>query len=152
GTAVPGLLQLRHVPRLRGPWPPVPEDCARGGALSTLARPLPGKTKSSSGATGSSRTLPTSARVQLEGWEPGALILIVGLMFCFGLVELYSASALMAREEGQPSYFYALRQFFGLGSGIIVAAVFSRINYLRLHSLAWPLLLILLGCLFVMIL
>lgn len=123
--------------------------------MSTLARPLPGKTKgaSSRGAGDSSvGTLPASARVELEGWEPGALILIVGLMFCFGLVELYSASALMAREEGQPSYFYALRQFFGLGSGIVIAAVFSRISYARLHSLAWPLLLMLLGCLFVMIL
>ncbi|MEX2583945.1 MAG: putative lipid II flippase FtsW [Gemmatimonadota bacterium] len=79
-------------------------------------------------------------KFRLDGWEPRALILLVLVILSFGLVELYSASALMAREDGLPSHYYALRQVIGVGPGILLTMVLARLDYARLRTLAWPLL------------
>jgi cell division protein FtsW len=75
-----------------------------------------------------------------EGWERGALVLLVLITFCFGLVELYSASTFMAQSEGLPAHFYASRQLVGMIPGVIVAAALARMDYHRLQAAAWPLL------------
>lgn len=75
-----------------------------------------------------------------RGWERGALVLLVGVAFCFGVVQLYSASAFLAQSEGLPSHAYALRQLGGAAAGILVAALLARIDHRRLQPLAWPLL------------
>lgn len=82
----------------------------------------------------------TASRAAAEGWEAGALVLLVLVTFCFGLVELYSASTFMARSEGLPSHFYAVRQLVGMAPGVVVAAALARIDYRRFEALAWPLL------------
>jgi cell division protein FtsW len=79
-----------------------------------------------------------------EGWERGALVLITLLMFSFGVVELYSASAFMARAEGLAGHFFALRQLGGGLAGIVLALVVSRIDYHRWADWSWPLLAIVL--------
>jgi cell division protein FtsW len=94
---------------------------------------------------------PPVEKHHLEGWEPGALVLLVLVILTFGLVELYSASALMAREDGLPAHFYALRQLTGVVSGVIIAAVLARIDYRRLQRLAWPLLLATIAILIIMV-
>ncbi|CAN5840048.1 stage V sporulation protein E [soil metagenome] len=76
-----------------------------------------------------------------RGWEASALALLTLLMLAFGLVVLYSASAFMAQAEGLPPHFYALRQLAGAAAGVVLALLFSRIDYRRLQKLAWPLLL-----------
>src|SRR5690606_35324594 len=76
---------------------------------------------------------------EVEGWEAGAVELLVVLMVSFGLVELYSASTFMAQSEGLPPHFYALRQFLGLGPGVLLAALLSRTDYRRFEAVAWPL-------------
>jgi cell division protein FtsW len=76
----------------------------------------------------------------LEGWETGAIVLLVLLMFSFGLVELYSASMVMATSEGLAPHFYASRQLAGVIPGILIAALLARMDYRRLQRLAWPLL------------
>jgi cell division protein FtsW len=75
-----------------------------------------------------------------EGWERGAVVFLVLLMFSFGVVQLYSASAFMARAEGLPGHFYALRQLLGVVPGVAIAAVLYRLDYHRLQRWAWPLL------------
>jgi cell division protein FtsW len=75
-----------------------------------------------------------------EAWEPGALILLVLVMFCFGLVELYSASTFMAQSEGLPPHFYAVRQLLGVFPGAVLAALLARMDYRVLQRAAWPLL------------
>ncbi len=75
-----------------------------------------------------------------ESWEAGAIVLLVLLLFSFGLVELYSASTFMARTEGLPAHFYAVRQLLGVVPGIGVAVLLSRVDYRRLQAAAWPLL------------
>lgn len=75
-----------------------------------------------------------------ERWEPGALLLVVLLLVCFGLVELYSASTFMAQSEGRPAHFYALRQAMGVIPGVALCALLARLDYRRLQAAAWPLL------------
>jgi cell division protein FtsW len=103
--------------------------------MTTLARPVRAKTRASS-----SVSLLGSEEYRLDGWEPGALMLLVLVTLGFGLVELYSASALMAREEGLPAHYYALRQLIGVGPGVVIAAVLTVADYRWLRPLAWPLL------------
>lgn len=110
---------LRH-PRARG---------RRGAAPSKLKIAISG-----AAAEDAPRTY------RLDGWEPGALVLIVLIVLSFGLVELYSASALMAREDGLPAHYYALRQLLGVGPGVVIAALLTRMDYRRLRLIAWPLL------------
>ncbi|HEX7240564.1 MAG TPA: putative peptidoglycan glycosyltransferase FtsW [Longimicrobiaceae bacterium] len=75
-----------------------------------------------------------------EGWEAGALVLLTLLALCFGVVELYSASAFLAQSEGRPGHFYALNQAQGVLAGAVLAALVSRVDHRRLQLLAWPLL------------
>ena len=121
--------------------------------MSTLVRPMPSRAKHSSGRSAAST--PTAASpafgAKLEGWEAGALILIVLVALSFGLVELYSASALMAQEDGLPAHYYALRQLIGAGLGLAVLAVVSRVDYRHLKPLAWPALVVVFLMLMVMV-
>lgn len=75
-----------------------------------------------------------------EGWEPGALLLVVLVMFSFGLVELYSASTFMAQSEGLAPHFYAVRQLLGMLPGVLLCGLLARQDYRRLQAAAWPLL------------
>jgi cell division protein FtsW len=75
-----------------------------------------------------------------ERWEAGALVVLVLLMFCFGLVEMYSASTFMAQSEGLPAHFYAVRQLLGALAGGAHCAFLARVDYRRFQGVAWPLL------------
>lgn len=87
-----------------------------------------------------------------EPWEGGALVLLTLVAFSFGLVQMYSASAFMARADGLPGHHFALNQLLGGLAGATVAAVLARLDYRRLERLAWPLLGVVLALLVVVIL
>lgn len=110
---------------------------ARAGKGSRIAMPgwssILGRTRSGGSDTPSAATGPA------EGWESGAIVFLVVLMFSFGLVELYSASTFMAQSEGLPPHFYAVRQLLGVIPGLGVAVLLARTDYRRLDALAWPL-------------
>jgi cell division protein FtsW len=84
------------------------------------------------------RMTPNRARAAGEAWEPGALLLLTLGLVCFGLVGLYSASALMAQADGLPSHHYAARQAIGAVAGFGLLLVAARLDYRRLEALAWP--------------
>ncbi|HEU4557740.1 MAG TPA: putative lipid II flippase FtsW [Longimicrobium sp.] len=75
---------------------------------------------------------------QADTWESRALVALTLVAFCFGLIQMYSASAFMARSEGLPGHYYAVKQLFAAGLGAVVAAVLSRIDYRRFRMWAWP--------------
>jgi cell division protein FtsW len=75
-----------------------------------------------------------------ESWEARALVGLTFVAFCFGLIEMYSASAFLARAAGRAGHYFALKQLAAAGVGLVVAAVLSRIDYRRFRLWAWPLL------------
>jgi cell division protein FtsW len=58
----------------------------------------------------------------------------------------------MAREDGLPAHYYALRQAGGAMGGIVLMLVFSRIDYRKYEKFAWPALVVTLLMLLVVIL
>jgi len=75
-----------------------------------------------------------------ETWEARALVGLTFVAFCFGVIEMYSASAFMARAAGHPGHYFAVKQLAAAGLGLVVAAVLSRIDYRRFRLWAWPML------------
>ena len=75
-----------------------------------------------------------------RGWEPAVLMTVTLLLFTFGLVTLYSASAFLAYREGVPDYYYVLRQATGGALGLGVMVLCSRIPYGFWRTMAWPIL------------
>ena len=69
-------------------------------------------------------------------------------MFGFGLIQLYSASALLGQSEGLPPHFYALRQLGGGLVGAFLVLLLARVDPRHLQKLAWPLL----GAIFLLLL
>lgn len=86
-----------------------------------------------------------------EGWERGALVLLTMLMFSFGMVQLYSASAFMAESENLPGHFYAVRQLLGGVAGAALVLLVARVDYRRWAQYAWPLLALITLCLTIVI-
>jgi cell division protein FtsW len=75
-----------------------------------------------------------------RGWEPAVLMGVTLLLFAFGLVTLYSASAFLAHREGVPDYYFVVRQAAGGALGLGALVICSRIPYRLWRPLAWPLL------------
>ncbi len=75
-----------------------------------------------------------------ESWEARALVGLTVVAFCFGVIEMYSASAFMARADGRAGHYFAVKQLFAAGLGFVVAAILSRIDYRRFRLWAWPML------------
>ncbi len=73
-----------------------------------------------------------------RGWEPAALLVTTLLLVSLGLVTLYSASALLAQRQDLPDTFYVLRQAVGVGIGLVLLVVCSRIPHGWWRALAWP--------------
>ncbi|MEX2572128.1 MAG: putative peptidoglycan glycosyltransferase FtsW [Gemmatimonadota bacterium] len=123
--------------------------------MTTLTRPMRARPRASplkvrprpSRSSAAAHTEPYA----IDGWETGALLLLVLVTLAFGLAELYSASALMATEEGLPAHYYAARQLIGVGPGLVLVAVLARVDYRHLRRLAWPLLLAIIALLIVMV-
>ncbi|MDR0787954.1 MAG: putative lipid II flippase FtsW [Gemmatimonadota bacterium] len=106
------------------------------------AESRPRWSRASAGVLEAARSIRSRATTEpvyrLAGWEPAALFVLVLLMVFCGLVELYSASALMAQEEGLPAHYYALRQFLGVPVGFLLAGVLAKADYRALQRFAWP--------------
>lgn len=87
--------------------------------------------------TAAASAMPVAAT---ETWEGRALVGLTLVAFCFGVLEMYSASAFLARTEGLPSWFFAVKQLKAAALGVVIAALLSRVDYRRFRLWAWPML------------
>jgi cell division protein FtsW len=74
------------------------------------------------------------------GWEGPVLLLLTVLLLSFGLITLYSASAIMAQSAGLADYHFVVRQAAGGAMGLVALVLAARLDYRWLRRLAWPLL------------
>ncbi|MBX3133245.1 MAG: cell division protein FtsW [Gemmatimonadaceae bacterium] len=71
--------------------------------------------------------------------EARVLLVITAVLLVFGLTTLYSASAIVAVQEGRPSWFFLYRQLTGVAAGIVALAVLAKWDAERWRDYAWPL-------------
>jgi cell division protein FtsW len=85
------------------------------------------------------------------GWEAPALLLLTVALLSFGLVSVYSASAVMAQSKGVADYYFLVRQMTAAAVGLVALAIAAQVDYRRLRILAWPILLFAIALLIVVI-
>ncbi len=73
------------------------------------------------------------------GAEAKALTLITAAVLAFGLAVLYSASAIVAMNEGHSSAYYLIRQLEGAAVGIVAFAIAAKMDAGKWEEWAWPL-------------
>lgn len=66
------------------------------------------------------------------------LLAVVGVLLVIGLGETLSASSIRGLADAQDRFFYFKRQLFGLGVGLAIAIVATRIPYRVYRNLAMP--------------
>ncbi len=76
------------------------------------------------------------------GPEARLLLLITACLLAFGLATVYSASAILAQSKNLGSSFFFLRQLAGVGVGLIVLAIFAKVDAELWSKYAWPLMLL----------
>ena len=78
-----------------------------------------------------------------ERWRMGpearGLMLVTAVLLAFGLAVLYSASAIVAMQEGRNSWYYIARQASGVLAGVIAFAAAAKLPAEKWHDWAWPL-------------
>jgi cell division protein FtsW len=71
--------------------------------------------------------------------EARALVLVTAGLLAFGLVVLYSSSAVLALGEGHSSAHYLVRQLTGVLAGCVVFAIAAKTDAEKWRTWAWPL-------------
>jgi cell division protein FtsW len=86
------------------------------------------------------------------GWEAPLLLLLTLIALSFGVVTVYSASAVKAQLGGLPHYYYLLRQALGGAAGLVLLVIGASIDYRRYRLAAWPLVIATIAALLILIL
>ena len=86
------------------------------------------------------------------GVEARLLLLVTSVLATFGLATLYSASAIVATQEGLASWHFAGRQAVGVVAGVVLFAIAAKVDAERLQRLAWPLMLLTIGLMLITVL
>ena len=74
------------------------------------------------------------------GWEGPALLALTLALLAFGLVMVYSASAVLAQSSGLPDYYFVVRQALGGAAGLLALVVCAHVRPALLRAFAWPVL------------
>jgi cell division protein FtsW len=70
--------------------------------------------------------------------EARGLVLVSAILLVFGLVVLYSASAIAALNAQLESWYYLSRQLTGAAVGIVAFAIAAKMDAERWRGWAWP--------------
>ena len=94
--------------------------------------------------TGSGRRTAVASGMDVrERWRMGpeakALVFITAAVLAFGLAVLYSASAIVAMNEGRASAYFLIRQVEGAAVGIVAFAIAAKMDAQKWERWAWPL-------------
>src|ERR1700678_3098641 len=79
--------------------------------------------------------------VRASGPVDPVLAAVVVALVGFGVVMVYSASAVQATVQYHDPQFFLKRQAIYAGAGLVAAWIASRIDYHRLYKLTYPVLL-----------
>ncbi|MEN8376258.1 MAG: putative lipid II flippase FtsW [Gemmatimonadota bacterium] len=74
------------------------------------------------------------------GWEAPALLALTVALLAFGLVMVYSSSAVLAQSRDLPDYHFVVRQALGGAAGLLALVVCAQVRPALLRVLAWPIL------------
>ncbi len=87
-----------------------------------------------------------------RGWEAGALLILTAFLLAFGLVTLYSASAVLAMRQDLPDTFYVAKQAVAAALGTAALVVCAWLPYERWRVWAWPMVWVVAGMLVILVL
>ena len=111
---------------------------------TSAARGLEPSTVGTYDRRGASRREPVALnREQIrERWRMGiearGLVLVTAGLLAFGLAVLFSASSILATNEGHGPAYYFLRQLTGAVAGMVVFAIAAKVDAAKLEQYAWP--------------
>jgi cell division protein FtsW len=71
--------------------------------------------------------------------EARVLLVITATILVFGLATLYSASSIVAVQDGRPGWFFLGRQLTGVAAGLVAVAILAKWDADRWRVYAWPL-------------
>jgi len=86
------------------------------------------------------------------GPEARLLLVITSCLLAFGLVTVFSASAILAESKELGSTYFFLRQLIGVVAGVVALAVFAKVDAELWSKYAWPIMLLSMLLLLVIIL
>ena len=72
------------------------------------------------------------------GPEARGMIVVTAILVAFGLAVLFSASAIVAMNEGRSPAFFLLRQLTGVAAGAVAFAVAAKVDAEKWREWAWP--------------
>ncbi len=102
--------------------------------------------------TARARSTATGGAHVRERWRMGSealgLVFVMALLLVFGLAVLYSASAIVAMQEGRNNWYYLARQATGVLAGIVAFAVAAKLPAEKWQEWAWPVMYLALAALF----
>ncbi len=70
--------------------------------------------------------------------EARILVVLTATILVFGLTTLYSASSIVAVQDGRPSWFFLYRQLTGVGVGLVAVAILAKWDADNWRQYAWP--------------
>src|SRR5688572_26284381 len=79
-------------------------------------------------------------------WRMGvparALIVVTAILIAFGLATVFSASSIVAIQEGRSGGYFFLKQLSGAALGMVAFAIVAKLDAERWQQWAWPLMLL----------
>lgn len=107
--------------------------------MTSIALPGGLGARSTADATAAASTATSAERVRWRmGFEARVLLLLTAVLLTWGLAVLYSASAIVAIQEGRTGSYYVLRQAQGAIAGIVIFAISAKLDAEKWFKWAWP--------------